>query len=131
MLATRLAQEAGFDEALLVTPHGRVLEGPTWSFFWAEGGSLYTPPLGERILSSITRAALIDTLGIEERVCTKDDDLPRAEEALLASSAREVVPIVLLDDQELPADGPLVAHARTALRERIAQELALFDEEDL
>ena len=27
MLATRLAQERGFDEALLVTPHGRVLEG--------------------------------------------------------------------------------------------------------
>src|SRR3954451_2846626 len=29
MLATRLAVEAGGDEALLVTPHGRVLEGPT------------------------------------------------------------------------------------------------------
>ena len=28
MLATRLAQERGFDEALLVTPHGRVLEAP-------------------------------------------------------------------------------------------------------
>ena len=34
MLAGRLARERGFDEALLVTPHGRVLEGPTWTFFW-------------------------------------------------------------------------------------------------
>ena len=32
MLATRLAQEQGADEALLVTPHGRVLEAPTASF---------------------------------------------------------------------------------------------------
>src|SRR5436190_588250 len=29
MLASRLARERGFDEALLVTPHGRVLEAPT------------------------------------------------------------------------------------------------------
>ena len=27
-------KEQGYDEALLVTPHGRVLEGPTWTFFW-------------------------------------------------------------------------------------------------
>ena len=36
MLATRLAQERGFDEALLVTPHGRVLEAPTSSIFWVD-----------------------------------------------------------------------------------------------
>ena len=29
MLASRMAKEQGCDEALLVTPHGRVLEGPT------------------------------------------------------------------------------------------------------
>src|SRR5215212_4701191 len=29
MLCSRLARERGFDEALLVTPHGRVLEAPT------------------------------------------------------------------------------------------------------
>src|SRR6201984_2830745 len=33
MLATRLARERGFDEALLVTPQGSVLELPTASFF--------------------------------------------------------------------------------------------------
>ena len=37
MLATRLAQEQGADEALLVTPHGRVLEGPTTSFVCVAG----------------------------------------------------------------------------------------------
>ena len=37
MLAGRLAKEQGFDEGLFVTPHGRVLEGPTWTFFWVAG----------------------------------------------------------------------------------------------
>ena len=60
MLAGRLARERGFDEALFVTPHGRVLEGPTWSFFWVSGGRLLTPPLEDRILASITRAYVIE-----------------------------------------------------------------------
>src|SRR4051812_47191793 len=33
MLCSRLARERSFDEALLVTPHGRVLEAPTSSIF--------------------------------------------------------------------------------------------------
>src|ERR687885_1892700 len=73
MLAKRLAEEQGFDEALLVTPHGRVLEGTTWSFFWARGGSLFTPPLEERILASITRARVIEETGAVEAICTLDD----------------------------------------------------------
>ena len=35
MLASRLAKEQGADEALLITPHGRVLEGPTTALFYA------------------------------------------------------------------------------------------------
>jgi branched-chain amino acid aminotransferase len=46
MLARRLAQERGADDALLVTPHGRVLEGPTCSFVCSfDGATLVTPPL--------------------------------------------------------------------------------------
>ena len=61
MLAGRLAKEQGADEALLVTPHGRVLEGPTWTFFWVAGGGS-TPPLQDGILDSITRARLLEEL---------------------------------------------------------------------
>src|SRR5215211_9366704 len=56
MLASRLARERGFDEALLVTPHERVLEAPTSSIFWAgRDRALCTPPLEDHILASITR----------------------------------------------------------------------------
>ena len=67
MLAGRLAREQGFDEALLVTPHGRVLEGPTWTFFWVADGRLYTPPLEDRILASITRRYCSRSATREER----------------------------------------------------------------
>ena len=50
---------SGYDEALLVTPHGRVLEAPTSSIFYVTGGELFTPPLDEHILASITRALVI------------------------------------------------------------------------
>jgi branched-chain amino acid aminotransferase len=92
MLAGRLAKERGYDEALLVTPHGRVLEGPTWSFFWVEDGQLFTPPLEDRILASITRARLLEECEVAQRSCTLDD-LRAAEEAFIASTVREVMPI--------------------------------------
>src|SRR5215208_2518102 len=123
MLAGRLAKEQGYDEALFVTPHGRVLEGPTWSFFWVAGGQLLTPPLEERILNSITRDRLIAESGAREAICTLDD-VRGAEEAFIASSVREVVPIAAVDDIELPnAPGPVTQAAREALAKRIEREL--------
>ena len=124
MLAGRLAREQGFDEALLVTPHGRVLEGPTWSFFWVRGGALLTPPLEERILASITRARLIEECGAEETICTLDD-LRDAEEAFIASTVREVMPIAAIDELTLPAaPGPVSQDAQERLTRRIERELA-------
>ena len=119
MLAGRLARERGFDEALLVTPHGRVLEAPTSSFFWATGGVLYTPPLADRILESITRAAVIELTGALERATTVDD-LRGAEEAFLASSTREVQAVSAIEEIVLRAPGPLTAAATEGLRAHIA-----------
>jgi branched-chain amino acid aminotransferase len=124
MLAGRLAKERGCDEALLVTPHGRVLEGPTWSFFWAAGGRLFTPPLEDRILASITRARLLEECEVEERECTLEDALG-AEEAFIASTVREVMPIEAIDDVELPsAPGPVTRDAHARFQVRVERELA-------
>jgi branched-chain amino acid aminotransferase len=123
MLAVRLAKEQGYDEALYVTPHGRVLEGPTWSFFWVKDGALLTPPLEDRILASITRDRVIAETGAQEAVCTLDD-VRAAEEAFIASSVREVMPIAAVDAIELPsAPGPVTEAAREALARRIEREL--------
>jgi branched-chain amino acid aminotransferase len=125
MLASRLARERGADEALLVTPHGRVLEGPTWSFFWVAGGRLRTPPLEDRILDSITRRYVIEECEAEEAPCTMDD-VARAEEAFIASTVREVMPIAAVDEHELPAaPGPVTLEAGERLGRRIGRELAV------
>jgi|SRR5829696_1035752 branched-chain amino acid aminotransferase len=124
MLAGRLAKEQGADEALLVTPHGRVLEGPTWTFFWVADGRLRTPPLSDGILDSITRRRLLEECEVTGAPCTLDD-VRAAEEAFIASSVREVMPIAAVDDIVLPqAPGPVTGAAHAAFTQRVARELA-------
>jgi len=124
MLATRLAAERDADDALLVTPHGRVLEGPRQAIFYVLGGTLCTPPLSDHVLDSITRRRVIAVAGARERSVSLDD-LRGAEEAFLASTLREVHPVSAVDDVVFAAaPGPVTAAAATAVRERIAAELA-------
>jgi branched-chain amino acid aminotransferase len=122
MLAGRLARERGFDEALLVTPHGRVLEAPTSSIFWIKDGELLTPPLGEHILASITRCLVIDQCRAVERECALEE-LLGADEAFLASTVREVQPIAAIDDRRFDADGPITARIAEQVAARIESEL--------
>ena len=123
MLASRIARERGADEALLVTPHGRVLEGPTTSFFYVLDGALCTPPLEDRILDSNTRRALFAVTDATERITTLDD-LRSASEAFLASSAREVQPVHAIDDIAIPAaPGPVSLAAAGAVRAYIEARL--------
>jgi branched-subunit amino acid aminotransferase/4-amino-4-deoxychorismate lyase len=115
MLCSRIARERGFDEALLVTPHGRVLEAPTSSFFWVDGdGTLCTPPLDDHVLASITRAHLLGLLDVEERSVALDDLRQTAREAFLASTTREVQPVGAIDDREIDAPGNVTRAAAEA-----------------
>lgn len=126
MHSYRLAQERGFDEALLVTPDGNVLEGPTASIFCSlDGETLITPPLGESILASITRRTLLDHLPVEERPLSRDD-LLTAKEAFLCASIREVQPVNRIESLELPAPGPLTAAAQVAYRQAVEARLESY-----
>lgn len=114
-LANRIAQERGFDEALLITPEDSVLEGPTATLFWSpDGETLVTPPLDEAILASITRQVLIEKLPVQQRVTTRQDVLT-AKEAFLCSSVREVQAVGQIEDNRMAVPGPLTAAAKTAL----------------
>lgn len=124
MLTRRLAQEQGADDALLLTPHGRVLEGPTAAFFAVLGGELVTPPLSDHILDSITRRKVLAASDGRERVLTRDE-LPELEEAFLASTLREVHPVHAIDGRALPAaPGPVTAAVTQAVQALIRAELA-------
>ena len=124
ILCSGLARERGFDEALMVTPHGRVLEAPTASIFWVdEQGTLVTPPLDDHILASITRDRVMQLAAVEERHTTPDD-LTRAREAFLASTTREVQAVAAIEDRELPGPDELTSVVAEALRGHIEASLA-------
>jgi branched-chain amino acid aminotransferase len=123
MLATRLAQERGFDDALLITPEGGVLECPTSSFFWVQRGELLTTPLADHVLDSITRRLIVSALGArEQRVSLQE--LAGADEAFIASSVREVVAVRKVEQHEFAAPGPITGTAAEAVRAEIGAALA-------
>jgi branched-chain amino acid aminotransferase len=121
MLAGRLARERGFDEALLITPHGRVLEAPTSSIFWIKDGEVLTPPLEDHILASITRRIVIELTGAVERPCPLDELLV-ADEAFLASTTREVQPVAAIDERSF-ANGEVTARLAAEVGRHIQSRL--------
>jgi branched-chain amino acid aminotransferase len=125
MQATRLAQEAGADEAVLITPAGTVLEAPTSTLFWvsAEDGTLRTTELGAGVLQSITRERLIEELHVEAGSFHLDD-LRAAREAFLASTVREVQSVSSLDGRPYPTvPGPRTEQAAAAFATVLERQL--------
>ena len=115
--STRAAVSAGFDDALLVSTDGKVLEGPTFSVAWVVDGVLETPTLDLGILDSITRRLVLteaDKLGITVvEGIWELDRLDVATEVMSLSTIREVQPTVAVGDRTW-SPGPVtedLAHA--------------------
>ena len=99
MLATRLAKERGCDEALLVTPHGRVLEAPTCSFFYALDGEQLLHAAARRPHPRLDHAAPRDRGHAARRSASRRaTTCARSSEAFLASTLREVHPVARIED---------------------------------
>lgn len=122
MLAARLARERSADDALFVSPEGLVLEASRASFFYVLGASLFTPPL-DRILDSITRRHLLTVTQARERPLLREH-LPRVEEAFIASTTKEVLPVHEIDAHRLTqTPGPVTLAAERALSAHICASL--------
>lgn len=94
MAAGRAAKGQGFDDALLVTTGGTILEGPTFSVAWVCDGVLETPGLELGILDSITRRYVLDLaasvgIGVTEG-SWELGRLEDADEVMAMSTIREV-----------------------------------------
>jgi len=122
MLARRLAVERGFDEALLVTPRGRVLELQNAAFFYvAADGVLCTPTLTPDILDSITRRILLKRLAVEERPTARDEVLI-CREAFAAGAGREVQAVSVIETHALgEAPGPVTRLAQEAFWDEVCE----------
>jgi branched-subunit amino acid aminotransferase/4-amino-4-deoxychorismate lyase len=104
--ATRLAQETGAHDALLISRAGEILEGPTFSVAWVREGVFETPSLDLGILESITRGFVLEGcrhLGIpvSEGRFSLDRLLQAASEVMALSTVKEVMPVLAVDDLRL------------------------------
>ena len=122
MLASRLAREQDADEALFVTPHGRVLECPTSSFFLVRDGEVWTAPLSDHVLDSITRRVVLAVATVREQPI-EQDALAGAQEAFVASTPFEVSAVHAVGAHRYDAPGPRTREIALLVRERIASEL--------
>jgi branched-subunit amino acid aminotransferase/4-amino-4-deoxychorismate lyase len=107
LLAHFAAEEAGFDDALLLSAEGYVAEGPTWNFFWRRANTVYTPALSSGVLAGVTRSIMLDLARAAgyatEEVLHTPDELVAADEAFATMTSSGVVPIRQIDNYVLGA----------------------------
>jgi branched-subunit amino acid aminotransferase/4-amino-4-deoxychorismate lyase len=122
MAATRHAQGRGYDDALLISTDGVVLEGPTYSVAWVIAGVVETPSLSLGILDSITRRVVIELagslgIGLVETTATLTR-LDVVDEVFLVSTIREVQPVTAVGDRGFQ-EGPVTEVIGQAFRSSI------------
>jgi branched-chain amino acid aminotransferase len=117
MLAVTEANNAGYDEAILLTPEGTVADGSGENIFVVRDGAIATPDLGTGILPGITRDSIIQIaqdLGyaVEEKPLIRSD-LYLADEVFMCGTAAEVTPLRSVDDHEIGV-GPVTLELQKA-----------------
>jgi branched-chain amino acid aminotransferase len=125
MLAVTEANNAGYDEAILLTPEGTVADGSGENIFVVRDGVLYTPDLASGILPGITRDTLTQIaqdLGytVLEKPLIRSD-LYLADEAFMTGTAAEVTPLRSIDDHEIGV-GPVTLELQKAYLETVRGE---------
>jgi branched-chain amino acid aminotransferase len=117
MLAVTEANNAGYDEAILLTPEGTVADGSGENIFVVRDGVIHTPDLGTGILPGITRDSIkqiAEDLGyaVVERSVIRSD-LYLADELFMCGTAAEVTPLRSIDDHEIGV-GPITLEVQKA-----------------
>jgi branched-chain amino acid aminotransferase len=112
-LAKTEAQEAGFDEAIVLTNDGHVSEGSAENLFMVRNGTLITPPVTDNILEGIVRQSLIGIAGdlhipLEVRSIDRTE-LYVADELFLCGTGAQLSPVTSVDHRTVGdgTTGPL------------------------
>ncbi len=110
-LARSDAQRAGFDDAITLNKDGHIAEGSVANLFMVRNGSVVTPPITDDILEGITRATFMTLLQEEMGITTVERSIDRtelllAEEAFLAGTGAQIVPITRVDHRPIGGGRP-------------------------
>jgi len=105
VLAKRMANRSGFEEALMLDPQGYVAEGTGENIFVVKHGVVRTPPTSSAILAGITRDTTIELLR-EHSVEVREEPISRdelyiAEEVFLTGTAAEITPVREIDHRRI------------------------------
>jgi branched-chain amino acid aminotransferase len=125
LLAVTEANNAGYDEAILLTPEGTVADGSGENIFVVRDGVIYTPDLASGILPGITRdtvTQIAQDLGhtVLEKPLIRSD-LYLADEVFMCGTAAEVTPLRSIDDHEIGV-GPVTLALQKAYLETVRGE---------
>lgn len=109
--ASEEAKRNGYDHAILLTPQGKVAEGPGMCLMLVRDGKIITPSATSGILESITRETVMQLAREALNVPVVERDVDRtelytADEAFFCGTGIEVVPIVTIDRMKLGDGNP-------------------------
>ncbi|MGH2349109.1 MAG: aminotransferase class IV, partial [bacterium] len=128
ILARMEANQAGVDEAIMLTTEGFVSECSADNFYVMHDGAVWTAPPALGILVGVTRGVVFDlaaALGIpvHEKAFTLHD-VYAADEAFLSGTGAEIGPVVEVDARPIGSGrpGPLVQRLLRAFRDLVARE---------
>jgi len=117
MLAVTEANNAGYEEAIMLTHDGYVADGSGENIFAVRDGVLYTPDLAAGILPGLTRDTIIQiSQDLGYTVVEKNlirSDLHIADELFMCRTPAEVTPICEIDDISIGV-GPLTKEIQKA-----------------
>ncbi|TAH49164.1 MAG: branched-chain amino acid transaminase [Chloroflexota bacterium] len=109
--ANEEAKRNGYDHAILLTPQGKVAEGPGMCLMIVRNGKLITPSITSGILESVTRESVMQLAreALELPVIEREVDrteLYTADEAFFCGTGIEITPIVSIDRMKLGNGDP-------------------------
>ena len=123
------AQQAGFDEVVLLNERGEVAECTAANIFCVRGDRVATPPLNSGCLSGITRSVLLEigaSVGVEvKEAVLRPDDLYAADEVFISSTNRSMLGVSEINGRQIAsAPGPVTLKMENAFGEYVKRYIA-------
>ncbi len=103
------AHQRGFDDMLLLNECGEVSECTSANIFSISGGEVATPPLSSGCLPGVSRALLLEEIGVPGITVVEKTlwpaDLESASQVFITSSTRDLLPVSHIEGLSVKSHG--------------------------
>jgi branched-chain amino acid aminotransferase len=123
-----LAQQRGFDEAILLNEFGRAAECTSANVFAVFGQEVATPPVSEGCLPGITREVLMEEIATSDLRFTERpltvEELYQADEVFITSTTRGLLPVTEIEGRTLTGGSDVTERLRRAFQSYVSSDAA-------